>query len=118
MISFEDFAKVELKTGRVLSAESVEGSEKLIKLMVDVGEEQPRQILAGIRKWYEPEILVGRTIIVAANLEPKTFMGLESQGMLLAAPARNASQSEAGGDGEKPIPLTTLEEVEPGAKIR
>lgn len=106
MVSFEEFAKVELKTGKILSAESVEGSEKLIKLMVDIGEENPRQILAGIQKWYMPEDLVGRTIIVAANLEPRTFMGLESQGMLLAA------------DGEKPIPLTTFEEVEPGAKIR
>lgn len=106
MISFEDFQKVELKTGKVLSAEPVEGSEKLIKLMVDIGEESSRQILAGISKWYTPEDLVGRTIIVAANLEPKTFMGIESQGMLLAA------------DGEKPIPLTTLAEVEPGAKIR
>mgnify|MGYP001602365834 CR=1 FL=1 len=117
-MTIEEFKSADLRIGKVLKAERIDGSEKLIKLMVDVGEEQPRQILAGIRKWYEPEILVGRTIIVAANLEPKTFMGLESQGMLLAAPARNASQSEAGGDGEKPIPLTTLEEVEPGAKIR
>lgn len=106
MILFEDFQKVEMKTGKIISAETVEGSEKLIKLMVDVGEESPRQILAGIRKWYEPESLVGKTIIVAANLEPRKFMGLESQGMLLTA------------DGEKPIPLTTLEEVPPGSKIR
>ena len=106
MISFEDFAKVELKTGKVLSAESVEDSEKLIKLIVDIGEQNPRQILAGIRMWYDPESLVGKTIIVVANLEPRMMMGLESQGMLLAA------------DGEKPIPLTTNEEVNPGAKIR
>lgn len=106
MISFEDFAKVELKTGKILSAEPVEGSEKLIKLMVDIGEENPRQILAGIAKFYGAEQLTGLTVIIAANLEPRMMMGLESQGMLLAA------------DGEKPIPLTTSEPVEPGAKIR
>jgi methionine--tRNA ligase beta chain len=106
MISFDDFAKVEMKTGKILSAEPVEGSEKLVKLSVDIGEENPRQILAGIAKFYSIDELVGRTIIVAANLEPRKMMGLESQGMLLAA------------DGEKPIPLTTSEPVEPGAKIR
>jgi len=106
MVSFEDFAKIELKTGKILSAEPVEGSEKLYKLMVDIGEVGPRQILAGIQKYYTPEELVGQTIIVAANLEPRQLMGLESNGMLLAA------------DGKKPIPLTTSEPVEPGLKIR
>ncbi len=106
MISFGDFAKVELKVGKVLSAEPIEGSEKLIKLMVDIGEENPRQILAGIAKLYSSDELVGRTIIVAANLEPRMIMGLESQGMLLAA------------DGDKPIPLTTSEPAEPGSKIK
>ena len=106
MISFDDFAKVELKCGKIISAEAVEGSEKLYKLMVDIGEENPRQILAGIQKFYTPEELVDRTVIIAANLEPKIMMGLESQGMLLAA------------DGDKPIPLTTSEDVEPGSKIR
>ncbi len=106
MISVEDFAKVELKTGKILSAEPVEGSEKLIKLMVDIGEENPRQILAGIQKWYNSQDLVDTTVIVVANLEPRMMMNLESQGMLLAA------------EGEKPIPLTTLDKVQPGSKIR
>lgn len=106
MIKYDDFAKLELKTGKVISAESIEESEKLIKLMVDVGEENPRQILAGIKKWYTPEDLIGKTIIVVANLETRKMMGLESQGMLLAA------------DGKKPIPLTTSEDIEPGAKIK
>ena len=106
MISFEEFAKVELKTGKILSAEPVEGSEKLIKLMVDIGEDAPRQILVGIAKFYSPEQLTGRTIIVAANLKPRMIMGLESQGMILAA------------DGKKPIPLTTFEETKLGSKIR
>lgn len=106
MIAFDEFAKVELKTGRVLSAESIEESEKLLKLMVDIGEETPRQILAGIKQYYSPEDLIGKTIIIVANLESRKMMGMESQGMLLAA------------DGDKPIPLTTIEKVEPGAKIR
>lgn len=106
MISFEDFAKVEMKTGKILSAEPVEGSEKLIKLMVDIGEENPRQVLAGIAKFYAPNELIDRTVVIVTNLEPRMIMGLESQGMLLAA------------DGGKPIPLTTSEPVEPGSKIK
>lgn len=107
MITFDDFAKVELKVGKVLSAEPVEGSEKLIKLMVDIGEENPRQIFAGIVKFYTPEELIGKNIIVVANLEPRKMMGSESQGMLLAADTP-----------DKPVILTTTERVEPGAKIR
>lgn len=107
MISFDDFAKVELKPGKVLSAEPVEGSEKLYKLMVDIGEENPRQILAGIQKFYSPDELIGQTVIIVANLEPRLMMGLESQGMLLAADS-----------GEKPVPLTTSAPVNPGSKVR
>ncbi len=83
LISIEDFAKVELRVGRVMSAERVEKSEKLIKLRVDIGEE--RQIVAGIGKSYSPEGLVGKKIIVVSNLKPAKLMGTESQGMLLAA---------------------------------
>ena len=116
MISFEDFAKVELKTGKVVNAEPLEESEKLLKLMVDIGEDAPRQILAGIKQFYSPDDLIGKTIIVVANLEPRKMMGLESQGMLLAADGEPASPD--GGQGGRPIPLTTLENVEPGSKIR
>lgn len=84
MVSFEDWKKVELKVAGVLAAERVEGSEKLLKLSVSLGDEK-RQIIAGIGKAYDPESLIGRKIIVVANLEPKTLMGLESQGMLVAA---------------------------------
>jgi methionyl-tRNA synthetase len=83
LIGIEDFAKVHLKVGKVLSAERVEKSEKLIKLRVDTGEE--RQIVAGIGKAYAPDDLVGRKIVVVANLKPAKLMGIESQGMLLAA---------------------------------
>ena len=112
-IPFTDFAKVELKVGKVLEAEKLEGSEKLIKLVVDLGEDPTkdsgpdrRQILAGVQQFYSPEELVGKNIIVVANLEYRQMAGSESQGMMLAA------------DGEKPILLTTMEEVPPGTKIR
>ncbi len=91
MISFEDFKKIELRVGKVIEAERVEKSEKLLKLDVDIGEKNEeggiklRQILAGIGKTYGPEDILGSEIIVVANLEPRSLMGLESQGMLLAA---------------------------------
>jgi methionine--tRNA ligase beta chain len=104
-IPFSDFAKVELRTGKILEASTLEGSEKLLKLIVDLGEEK-RQILAGVQQFYSPEELVGKTIIVVANLEYRQMVGSESQGMMLAA------------DGDKPILLTTSEDVPPGTKIR
>ncbi|MEK7217549.1 MAG: methionine--tRNA ligase subunit beta [Patescibacteria group bacterium] len=85
MITIDDLKKIELKVGRVLSAESIEGSEKLLKLQVDLGEAVPRQILAGIAKHYQSTELVGRQIVIVANLEPRSMMGLESNGMVLAA---------------------------------
>ncbi len=106
MISIDDFKKVELKVGRVSSAESVEGSEKLLKLRVQIGEEE-RQIIAGIAKQYSIEELIGRLIIVVANLEPRVLMGLESQGMALAA-----------SDGETIALLAPDKDVPPGSVIR
>ncbi|WP_083962557.1 methionine--tRNA ligase [Thermodesulfovibrio thiophilus] len=106
LIGIEDFMKIKLKVGKVLSAERVKGSEKLIKLIVDIGEE--RQIVAGIGKLYTPEELVGRFIVVLSNLKPAKLMGVESQGMLLAA---------TGIDGTISI-LTLDREVDPGAPIK
>ncbi|HLO99000.1 MAG TPA: methionine--tRNA ligase subunit beta, partial [Fimbriimonas sp.] len=83
-ISIDDFAKVKFRVGRVLEAEPIEGSDKLLKLQVMVGEEK-RQIVAGIRANYTPEDLIGRQVIVVANLKPARLRGVESQGMLLAA---------------------------------
>ncbi len=83
-ISIDEFAKVKLRVGRVLEAEPVEGSDKLMKLQVVVGEER-RQIVAGIRKNYSAEDLIGRQVIVCVNLKPAKLRGVESQGMLLAA---------------------------------
>lgn len=88
VISFADFDKIELKVGTILEAEAVENSNKLVKLLLDLGSEK-RQIIAGIRKSYEPEKLIGMQIVVVANLEPRTLAGLTSQGMVLAAHDEN-----------------------------
>jgi len=137
MISFEDFQKIDLRVGKIIRAEKIEGSEKLLKLIVDLGNDPStgsgqapstgsgqapstgsgqapstgsgqgiRQIIAGIAKFYQPEDLVGKEIIVVANLESKKLMGLESQGMLLAAEK----------DGE-PVILIPEKKVPPGTKI-
>lgn len=84
MISIDDFMKVKLRTAKILSAEIVKKSNKLLKLQVDIGGEE-RQILAGIAKHYKPEYLVGKTIVVVANLKPAKLMGELSEGMMLAA---------------------------------
>lgn len=105
MITIEDFAKVELKTGKILEAEQVKDSQKLLKLQVDLGSEK-RQILAGIAQHYEPSELIGKEVVIVANLTPRTIMGEESQGMVLAAGL------------ESVILLTTDKEVPPGAIIR
>ena len=85
-ITIDEFMKIQLKTAKVLTAERVPKSEKLLKLQVSLGEgTEPRQIVAGIGKKYEPEGLIGKTIIIVANLKPAKLMGIESQGMVLAA---------------------------------
>jgi methionyl-tRNA synthetase len=92
LISIDDFKNVQLRTGKVLAAERVPKSEKLLKLQVDLGTEQ-RQILAGIGKAYTPEEMIGKIVTVVANLKPAKLMGLESQGMLLAANMPDGSLS-------------------------
>lgn len=84
MITYEDFSKIELKVARVIEAEKVENSEKLIRLKIKVGEKE-KQIVAGIGKFYKPQDLINKLIVIVDNLEPKKLMGFESEGMLLAA---------------------------------
>jgi methionyl-tRNA synthetase len=83
-IEYADFEKVKLRTARILDAARVEGADKLLRLQIDVGGE-PRQIVAGIARHYAPETLIGKTIVIVANLKPATIRGIESDGMLLAA---------------------------------
>jgi methionine--tRNA ligase beta chain len=86
MISIDDFKKVEIRIGQIISAEKVEGADKLIRCMVDFGEGEPRQILSGIAPHFpDPQALVGRKFPYATNLAPRTIRGFESNGMLMAA---------------------------------
>jgi methionyl-tRNA synthetase len=82
--TIDDFAKIEIKVGTILVAEFIEGADKLLRLEVDFGEEKPRQILSGIRAWYNPEDLIGKQCPFVTNLAPRKMKGLESQGMILA----------------------------------
>ncbi|MCX8184953.1 MAG: methionine--tRNA ligase subunit beta [Sulfolobales archaeon] len=105
-IEIEEFSKVDLRVGVVKKAERVPGSKKLMKLVVDLGIEE-RQLVAGIAEWYNPEELVGKHVVVVANLKPKRIMGHLSQGMVLATCDEHS----------KPVLVTVSEPVNPGAKI-
>ncbi|HOU45896.1 MAG TPA: methionine--tRNA ligase subunit beta [Candidatus Pacearchaeota archaeon] len=107
MITIEDILKLDLRTAKVLEAQRVQGSEKLIKIQLSLGDES-RQIVAGIGKAYEPEQLIGKTIIIVANLEPRDLMGNTSNGMLLAATGQNGL----------PVLLIPDKEIESGARIK
>jgi methionyl-tRNA synthetase len=106
-LSIDDFLKVELRTVKVLAAERVANSRKLLKLEVDMGTEQ-RTIVAGIADAYEPEALVGRSVVIVANLKPAKLMGVESNGMVLAAAA----------DGGRPMLLQIDGDAAPGTRVR
>jgi methionyl-tRNA synthetase len=106
-ISIDDFMKVELRVAKVLAAERVPKSKKLLKLSVDVGTEQ-RTVVAGIAESYEPEALVGRTIAIVFNLQPAKLMGIESNGMVMAASP----------DGGKAVLVSFEEPLAPGTRIR
>jgi methionyl-tRNA synthetase len=106
-ISIDDFMKVELRVAKVLTAEKVEKSKKLLKLSVDVGSEH-RTLVAGIAEAYEPESLIGKTVVIVFNLKPAKLMGIESNGMVLAASP----------DGGKPEVVTFATPPEPGTRVR
>ena len=106
-ITIDDFAKVELRVAQVLVAERVPKSDKLLRLEVDLGYEK-RQVLAGIAQYYEPEKLIGRKIVIVANLAPRKMRGLESNGMLLAASLPDGA----------PVMAGFLEDVPVGARLK
>jgi methionyl-tRNA synthetase len=106
MATYEDFMKLELKVAKVLEAEEVPEASKLLKLKIDIGGET-RQIVAGIKKNYQPQDLIGREIVVIANLDSRVVMGIESQGMLLAA-----------SDESGPILLRPDKDVPAGSKVK
>ena len=106
-ISIDDFLKIDLRVAKVLAAEKVPNSRKLMKLTIDVGSEQ-RTLVAGIAEAYEAEQLVGRTVGVVFNLKPAKLMGIESNGMILAASP----------DGGKPVLVAFDGDIAPGSRIR
>ena len=107
-ITIDDFTKINFRVGVIQSAEKVAGADKLLKVMVDLGDEV-RQIVAGIATAYTPEELAGRKVVVVTNLAPRKLRGVESNGMILAA--------SAGPDG-KPVLCTFAEDIPAGAKVK
>ncbi len=110
-ITIDDFLKVELKIGEVKVCERIPKADKLLRFEIDLGEEKPRQILAGLAEYYEPETLIGRKVVVVANLKPRMMRGLESNGMICAASLED-------GTGEKPALAAFLENVDIGARLK
>ncbi len=106
-INFEDFTKVDLRVGKVIEAYDHPNADKLLVLKVDLGSEQ-RQICAGVKGLYTPEELLGRNLIIVANLAPRMMRGIESQGMMLAAGSEDRSRF---------VTLTTSEDIEPGSIV-
>ncbi|MGD9498104.1 MAG: methionine--tRNA ligase [Armatimonadota bacterium] len=106
-VSLEEFQRLDLRVARVLDADRVEGTDKLLKLTVDCGDGRPRQVVAGIAEAFSPRELIGTSVVLVANLEPATIRGVQSQGMILAA------------GGDKPLALIVPDrEVAPGEKVR
>jgi methionyl-tRNA synthetase len=124
MISYDDFSKLDLRVGKIVAVEAVESSHKLLKLKVDLG--QPfgeRTIVAGIKKMYTTEELLGQLVVVLANLEPKELAGIKSEGMLLCACPESVDQLRTDSVKEQtkengPVLLVPLNQVHPGTKIR
>ena len=107
IVQFDDFLKLDLRVATVIEASEHPNADKLIVLKVDLGAEQ-RQIIAGLKGFYEPQALVGRQIVLVANLQPRKMRGLESQGMLMAAVV---------GDEDSVVVLTTEKQVPPGVPV-
>ncbi|MCA1592228.1 MAG: methionine--tRNA ligase [Acidobacteria bacterium] len=108
-INIDDFVKVEMRVGEILTAERVPKADKLLRFTIDLGEAAPRQILAGIAQYYEPENLIGRKVAVVSNLQPRKLRGFESQGMVLAASV---------GEEGRPVLATFTEDVPNGARLK
>lgn len=110
-ITIDDFLRVELRVGEVKVCERIPDADKLLRFEIDLGEERPRQILAGLAEYYEPDTLIGRKVVVVANLKPRKMRGLESQGMICAASLEDNS-------GPKPALASFLEDVAIGARLK
>lgn len=114
-ISYDDFVKVDLRIARIVAAEPHPNADRLLKLQLDDGSGTPRQICAGIKGHYEPDTLVGRSIVIVANLAPRKIRGEESRGMLLAASdvPKDAAESQE----RQVILLTPMSEIAAGSTV-
>lgn len=118
MINIEDFKKIEIVVGKILSAEKVLDTDKLLKLSVDLGEATPRQIISGISLYFpDCSILIGKKCMFVANLEPRIIRGLESQGMILAVSTEDARLNESFGQGKFSL-LEPNNEIPVGARAK
>lgn len=109
-IPFDDFVKLDLRVARVRAAEPHPNADRLLKVQLDDGTPEGRQVCAGIKAWYDPESLVGKQVVIVANLEPRTIRGEVSEGMILAA-------SHGEGDGEQVVVLGVDRDVPAGAQV-
>mgnify|MGYP001328114152 CR=1 FL=1 len=114
-ITFDDFARVDLRVAKILAAENHPSADRLLRLQLDDGSGTPRQICAGIKGHYEPEALVGRHIVIVANLAPRTIRGEESRGMLLAA--SDAPKTDDPAAERHVILLSPMSEIAPGSIV-
>ncbi len=105
-VPFSDFQKLELKIAKIENVEEVVGLDKIYKLTVDLGEREKRTMLAGLKETHQPYELLGKSVAVVANLEPREIKGIRSEGMILAAVS-----------GDKPVLIVPEEEIKPGSKI-
>ncbi len=106
-VSYDDFAKLDIRVAKIIAAESIEGKSRIIKGRIDLGNDDLRDVIIGGAQYYQPEDMIGKTVIVIANLEPKKLSGIESNAMLLAADV-----------DDKPFWLTVNEDVPLGSPIK
>lgn len=115
-IAFDDFIKLDLRVATITAAEPHPNADKLLKIQLDDGSETGRQVCAGIRAWYEPQALVGKKVVIVANLEPRKIRGEISQGMILAA--SDVRGEGATGEPERDVVVLTVDrDVPPGAPV-
>lgn len=120
-ITIDDFAKIQIKMGKILTAERVEGSDKLLKLSIDVGESAPRTICSGVAQYYQPEEVMGKMVPVITNLAPRKMRGVESNGMVMFGidetiiPGADGVESKP---GHIPVMLNPMKDVPPGSPVQ
>jgi len=116
-ISYEEFQKLDIRVAKVLTAEPVPKTDRLLHLTLDIGEEEPRNVVAGIREFYEPERLIGKYVTYLANLAPRKLRGIESRGMILAAVNVDDDNKVTALSVLEPTALAYLAVIKPGAEI-